>query len=953
MVDVNGTRFHLLFGSRDWKPLETISTRLEWDEKRSAMHLLAVSFYFPTPPGDYLPRPDDRRGAGCDRYGNWYWIAPGSQEIRFLGEKAGQSEHFWSAQDWQSPSPVKGSDFQAKPPWQPEKIILTGLGVTRHHYLAAGTLDPAGLLIFDLHGGGAPTWLLWPDGEPFVPFDIAPAPNDGLWVLDRANRRYWHLDSRFRVVGLPQEGVPEEVVAYEDFAPEGGTARARISGTFPACFNIDEALRISAAGSLPAPKPEGEPIGIEGLPDGSVLVLTTDPAYVYRYQHRAGKIFAQGIDINAAIGSRLKASYTLRGHDLAFVPDNSAPARASGEATQISGTLYLVASDGNQSFGFHLSASDRDFQLEVLPNFYPMRLFAGKALVTCKGRVYYDLPERWVALFEQPRPRFEVEGFTNTDILDGKEPGCTWHRLFVDACIPPGAEIIVETRASDQKAVLDLMPWQREPALYRRSDGVELPYLRDLFDEKSRPEGFDTWELLFQRAVGQYMQIHLTLRGTGKVTPRIYALRAYYPRFSYLKEYLPAVYQADPTSASFLDRYLANVEGIYTAIEGRIEQVQAVFDVHTAPTEALQWLASWLGAVLDPAWEDARRRLFLQHAMQIFAERGTLSGLIRAVRLAVDACPDASLFKTTSADLTRSVMGRQSVRVVEQFLTRSTPGVVYGDPSEAGLPVVVQPDEDWTPAQGAGPLHERFRAFLMGLYPGKSAAEQLAQLKKAWGGSSITSFSQIRLSPVVPANEAAARDWRQFIRSGIGFTYAEVTAKDEQAYQLFLARRYGQVNRLNDAYQRSGSARYPGFYQVRLPVEGDFPESGVRLRDWIQFVSLLLPIQRSAHRFSVLVPVFITGDLYQQEQRIKLVQRIVDAEKPAHTNYEIKPYWALFRVGEARLGMDTVIAEGSRFVALVLGQTYLAEGTLGYAQPFNITDRVVTGRDRPGPNMVL
>ena len=42
---------------------------------------------------------------------------------------------------------------------------------------------------------------------------------------------------------------------------------------------------------------------------------------------------------------------------------------------------------------------------------------------------------------------------------------------------------------------------------------------------------------------------------------------------------------------------------------------------------------------------------------------------------------------------------------------------------------------------------------------------------------------------------------------------------------------------------------------------------------------------------------------------------IVDIEKPAHTDFEVKPYWALFQVGTARLWFDTVIGEGSRYTA--------------------------------------
>jgi hypothetical protein len=70
----------------------------------------------------------------------------------------------------------------------------------------------------------------------------------------------------------------------------------------------------------------------------------------------------------------------------------------------------------------------------------------------------------------------------------------------------------------------------------------------------------------------------------------------------------------------------------------------------------------------------------------------------------------------------------------------------------------------------------------------------------------------------------------------------------------------------------------------------------------------------------------------------------VALEKPAHTQFTVKQYWALFRVGEVRLGLDTVLGEGGRFTWIRLGDTALAEGKLAAAYPFVLTDRTVLAR---------
>jgi hypothetical protein len=82
--------------------------------------------------------------------------------------------------------------------------------------------------------------------------------------------------------------------------------------------------------------------------------------------------------------------------------------------------------------------------------------------------------------------------------------------------------------------------------------------------------------------------------------------------------------------------------------------------------------------------------------------------------------------------------------------------------------------------------------------------------------------------------------------------------------------------------------------------------------------------------------------------QIALAQRIVNLEKPAHTTFDIRFYWAMFRVGEARLGEDSLIVRGSRapeyVPPMVLGQAYVAEAQLAPGHPQNVAERRVAGR---------
>ena len=78
---------------------------------------------------------------------------------------------------------------------------------------------------------------------------------------------------------------------------------------------------------------------------------------------------------------------------------------------------------------------------------------------------------------------------------------------------------------------------------------------------------------------------------------------------------------------------LANVEGILTEHEHLIDHAFLLGDARTTPPAALDWLASWVGLSLEPAWEVERRRFLVRHVDRIYRMRGTVGGLRSLLRL--------------------------------------------------------------------------------------------------------------------------------------------------------------------------------------------------------------------------------------------------------------------------------------------------------------------------------
>jgi hypothetical protein len=264
-----------------------------------------------------------------------------------------------------------------------------------------------------------------------------------------------------------------------------------------------------------------------------------------------------------------------------------------------------------------------------------------------------------------------------------------------------------------------------------------------------------------------------------------------------------------------------------------------------------------------------------------------------------------------------------------------------GDPTEVQAPGAITAGGNWTPAQGSGPIDQQFQSFLSAEY------ETIGALNQAWS-TSYSGFSDpsLRFPAIQPMLTVAAKDWSQFISTALSFTYALVTNADEPAYETFLIQRYSQPSAINTAYGLTGVSALGSFADIQNKLWSELaaglPVGGVFLQDWILFVSVVIPTRQNAHQFSVIVPVELTDSAATQMARLNLAQRITQQEKPAHTSFDVKLYWAAFSVGSARVGIETVAGPSSRFAAILLDQSSLGESYLSFVAPWSVRDRVVT-----------
>lgn len=872
-MDANQTRIHLVLG-RDWRAVRDAAPGTDDEpvvqvDDDGFLHLRRLVPAIRAHVSDSPASPALRRGAARDRQGNFYVVDGAAIRLRCC------------------PSPV-GAHADGESFWSGSGA-LRGLAITTDDLLVAGSDAPGGgtLLLFDLKVGGPPRAL----STSFVPLDLAACGPD-VWVL-APDRVY-----RLRIT-CPQPAQP---------ADAGGSDGRMHPCTPPPPPGLSASLDVDF--DLPA---DIEPLAVDVIAPADAVVLSAEFLLRFRDRHEIARRSLPTL-VDPPGGT------PPVGHDLAV----------RGEI------VAVVEAQGNQAFTFDARGDGLAHRAE----FISLYGYLGRDLVVGDGEIWYSSGQRWVPLVAMPRPRYQKCARVRLPVFpatldspeqrcwDSGQPGCVWHRVILDASIPAGSTITVYSRAADSLEAFAEPDagWRREPPLHRRAEGSELPF--------STPfPRMATWDVLLQGAVGRYLELRLKLRSDGRVTPRVAALRAYYPRFSYLEHYLPAVWRDDPVSADFVARFLANPEGIFTGIEDRIAAVHRLFDPARVDPEFLPWLARWFGATLDDAWTEAQQRFFLRHAPALFAWRGTARGVAAAVRLALDPAPRDALFEDAPG----------GVHLAESFLKRPRLGRLPRAQLEAGA---LDPAVRWDPVFGADSLHVRWATFISNPdvevdacpvdHPHTGRATVISTREPSAVREDVGPF---------PASSLTAGDpsrWKEFCAAQLRFE-PSATGADGPRFRRFLERRYGA--NLTTIWPDLPTA------SPTAPLFAALPGDGPRLDDWYDFESLILPIVRHAHRFTVVLPTppraRLLADPGYPERLRALVRRVVELEKPAHTTFDVVFAEHHFRPGEVQLGRDTLLGEPERGGAstFLLDRDVLGEAGLGAVFPVRppSTDGIFAG----------
>jgi phage tail-like protein len=293
---------------------------------------------------------------------------------------------------------------------------------------------------------------------------------------------------------------------------------------------------------------------------------------------------------------------------------------------------------------------------------------------------------------------FAASGATNPtspSIIDSGTSQTVWHRMFLEAVIPPRCGAIIWLTASDKRADLTdpSTPWYPHvlgaanlssiatpaitpsappsstaispttapapslnpgvPSAVWQSIATEVPFAPTLLNADIIQDRQGLFMVLAQRAYkavrnlsGRYLGVRIQLNGDGRNTPEIAGLRIYASRFSYVQHYLPEIYHenkfapdadqiGNSTHRDFFERFIALFESQFTRIEDRVANAYLLTRPESSPGDSLGWLGSWIG--IEPNnYPPDRRRARLEATPSLYRRRGTTGGITQALDVATN-----------------------------------------------------------------------------------------------------------------------------------------------------------------------------------------------------------------------------------------------------------------------------------------------------------------------------
>jgi phage tail-like protein len=280
-----------------------------------------------------------------------------------------------------------------------------------------------------------------------------------------------------------------------------------------------------------------------------------------------------------------------------------------------------------------------------------------------------------------------IEGFFYSKTLDSGIHECKWHRLSLQARIPQKTLLHVYYYVSDSsslKKTIDGILTDQEKSTQEKADSIDKQIPAWIGPETLTGNEITSRDMLFREGTGRYLWLKIgLLTFDEKAGPEVTRMKMLYPANSYLR-YLPAIYQEDPVSREFLERFLSIFETVLYDLETDIDNVSDYFDPDIVPSGFLAWLASWLNMAVEEDWTDDKKRYFIKRAPVLYKQKGTRAGLEELIRIYTEKIPIIMEHSRTGKPMVISKDGSFILGINSLLLKTPVRGFRLGDDSIIG-----------------------------------------------------------------------------------------------------------------------------------------------------------------------------------------------------------------------------------------------------------------------------
>jgi phage tail-like protein len=395
---------------------------------------------------------------------------------------------------------------------------------------------PGRVLMHDLRRRWAAVSVTEPG---FSPWRLAAHPEGGVWALELGTGRL----ARLKGHPLPSQTPPSDAYAPGVFRPDPENCRV-------------PAMTVVNAGWSGV----AEPLALACHAQGGLLLMgwnSEGQTWVRRWDeasHTPGPMRLLRGALHAYALTWLKSDRIAlrmpgRVDAPAFAIDNS----TDGELPAL-GEVFPLASDRREAPFVH--------RPEGVAH-YPVRDDAAEPLFALA------LPN--LARSGTAASFITEAGQLRAQLIDSGTPATTWHRVFMEASIPPACGVVVWLAATNdpQPPAPERLDAWHPHAFGRDVRGIDPaasgPHVPHAVWEPAPSElpahpGLAPWtpqrglrglfSVLVQNArtavrslSGRYLWVRLSLHGDGRASPEVVALRAWASRFNYAEQYLPRIYR--------------------------------------------------------------------------------------------------------------------------------------------------------------------------------------------------------------------------------------------------------------------------------------------------------------------------------------------------------------------------------------------------------------------------